>query len=101
WNGGGGGAAGEQVDGVRLAVAVGRVDGADQLRDGPGIVQGRVDLQVEGRRGQPILQVLQARLESGRRLADGARRAGSEQVAKPGTVGHGKSPTRQSGFAAQ
>src|SRR5262249_50727948 len=70
-----------------------------------GTLIGRVCRQQRGERAraqeEPILQALQAQTESGRRLALGARRAGGEQLAKPGTGGHGKSPPREYGVTVR
>src|SRR5262249_34299172 len=60
------------------------------------LIRNRIDRQ--GGRGQAVLQGLDGQAAAGRGLADGAWRAG-EQVADPGTSGHGKSP-RRAGWSA-
>src|SRR5262245_53147335 len=46
---------------------------------------------------EAILESLELQLPPGRGLANRAGRAGSEQLANPGTDGHGQSPSREGG----
>src|SRR5262249_50983374 len=102
------GAVAEAVGGgVRAVSGVGRdqiefaVAGEVRQRHGGdpfGVVQVDLDGRVKGDGGHlPDLQRLQAQTGPGPGLADGAGSAGGEQLAKPGTDGHGTSPVRENG----
>src|SRR5262245_17562624 len=75
-------------DGIRVTEAVGSVH---TLEFGGGQEPQAADV-VELRRHDPGFETLQGRAAPGRGLVDGAGDGAGEQVAGPGSDGHGKAP---------